>query len=68
MNGLRGGTVWKTSLSAVLALFLAACATTGNFCDVAGPIRPSALDQMTDGTKRQILAHNEFGAHSCGWR
>jgi len=39
-----------------------------DFCLVASPIRPSVEDQMTDGTKRQILAHNEYGARACNWR
>ena len=28
-------------------------------CDWVMPIRPSQLDQLTDGTVAQILAHNE---------
>ncbi|AVX04362.1 hypothetical protein MXMO3_01837 [Maritalea myrionectae] len=47
---------------------LSGCATvTGNFCDVADPIRPSVSDDFTIGTQRQILAHNEYGARACGW-
>jgi hypothetical protein len=37
-------------------------------CDWAVPIRPSRADQLTDGTARQILIHNETGARLCGWR
>lgn len=50
---------------------IAGCATTtapGDFCLVAKPIRPSVDDTVTDGTKRQIVAHNTYGARSCGWR
>jgi hypothetical protein len=48
---------------------IAGCATTsGDFCDVASAIRPSVDDSVTDGTKRQIIAHNEFGAKVCGWK
>lgn len=74
---LRGGPEgyffdMKTTISVLLAgaiaLLLAGCATTsGNFCDVAAAIRPSVDDAMTDGTKRQILAHNEYGARACNW-
>lgn len=54
---------------AILApIFLAGCATnSGNFCIVAEPIRPSVHDTLTDGTVRQILAHDEAGAKLCGW-
>lgn len=54
----------------LILVSLAGCATTpsGDFCDVASVIRPSVQDQMTDGTKRQLLAHNEYGARSCGWK
>lgn len=37
-------------------------------CDWAAPTRPSRADQLTDGTARQILAHNETGAQLCGWQ
>lgn len=37
-------------------------------CDWAAPIRPSRADQLTDGTARQILTHNETGARLCGWQ
>lgn len=39
----------------------------GLFCDVADPINPSRKDRMTDGTKVQILDHNEYGKGACGW-
>ena len=54
-----------------IAVFLAGCATEpgASFeCDWAEPIRPSQADQLTDGTARQILNHNETGARLCGWR
>jgi len=34
---------------------------------VAEPIRPSHADKLTDGTARQILAHDLKGAKLCGW-
>lgn len=53
----------------ILCATLAGCATAprGNFCDVAEAIRPSVEDKLSDGTARQILRHNEFGAATCGW-
>lgn len=59
----------KTSALIIMALLLAGCsATAGNFCQVSVPIRPSASDSLTDGTARQILTHNEYGARVCAWR
>lgn len=54
----------------LIMVSLAGCATvpSGDFCDVASVIRPSVQDQMTDGTKRQLLAHNEYGARVCAWK
>jgi len=52
------------------AVLLAGCATEVSLrtdCDWAVPIRPSTRDQLTDGTARQILGHNETGAEVCGW-
>lgn len=40
----------------------------GDFCDVAAAIRPSRQDKLTDGTERQILKHDEYGAKVCGWK
>lgn len=41
---------------------------TSQFCLVSSPIRPSTADKLTDSTKRQILAHDEYGQHACGWK
>ena len=52
------------------ALLLAGCQTpSGNFCDVAEPIRPSqaTLAAMTDAEVEEALRHNELGAELCGW-
>lgn len=38
------------------------------FCSTAGPIFPSRKDVLTDGTKRQIVLHNELGVSLCGWQ
>ena len=61
------------ALLSVIVALLAGCATDDlrpgqMVCDWAAPIRPSRADQLTDGTARQILAHNETGAKLCGWR
>lgn len=59
----------RTSALIILALLLAGCsATAGNFCQVSLPIRPSASDNLTDGTARQVLTHNQYGQRVCGWR
>lgn len=52
-----------------LAVSLAGCGIkiTGE-CDWASPIRPAQADQLTPGTQRQILTHNETGAKLCGWQ
>ncbi len=49
---------------------LASCASNGARIDPCGPWRPilvSRADTLTDGTARQILAHNETGARLCDW-
>lgn len=38
------------------------------FCSVATPFYPSRKDVLTDGTKRQIVTHNEIGVRLCGWQ
>lgn len=58
----------RLMLAALAILLLTACTTTGSFCDVSAPIRPSTTDQLTEGTARQLLVHNQFGATTCGWR
>ena len=52
------------------ALLLAGCGTDGRATDCAWarPIYVSRSDTLTDGTARQILAHNETGKTMCGWR
>lgn len=57
----------RWTMMLLIASFVSGCAT-GNFCDVANPIRPSANDNQTPETKRQILTHNAIGAELCGWR
>lgn len=59
--------MWLASL-----ILLAGCATAGpatdSFCAVAKPILISKADVLTEGTARQVLEHNEYGAAKCGWR
>ena len=55
----------------VIAVLTTGCATDPGVisgCDWAEPIRPSQADQLSEGTARQILTHNETGAALCGWR
>ncbi|QEQ94787.1 hypothetical protein pEpSNUABM08_40 [Erwinia phage pEp_SNUABM_08] len=35
---------------------------------MATPFYPSRKDVLTDGTKRQIVTHNEIGVRLCGWQ
>ena len=51
-------------------LLLASCKTTGSFCDIAKPIRPTAeqIEEMTDAQVADLLAHNEKGRALCRWR
>ena len=57
-------------LLAILTL-LTACETAGpatdGFCAVSSPIMVSKRDSLTEGTARQILAHNEYGKKKCRW-
>jgi uncharacterized lipoprotein YajG len=51
-------------------ILLTACASgpaTEGFCATAKPIMVSRSDVLTDGTARQILAHNEYGERVCAW-
>jgi hypothetical protein len=60
---------WTVTWLACLTL-LASCASGGAGIDPCGPWRPilvSRSDALTEGTARQILAHNEAGARLCGW-
>lgn len=50
---------------------LAGCQTTsGSFCDIARPQRPSAaeIEAMSDARVAEVLAHNRKGQKLCGWR
>ena len=59
----------RMMMLACLAGSLAGCGISfGADCDWAEPILPSRADQLTPGTQRQILAHNEVGSKLCGWQ
>ncbi len=51
---------------ALIVVLLSGCATSGSYCDIARPVRPSVEDQMTSETKRQILTENEKLQKLCG--
>ncbi len=51
---------------ALIVVLLSGCATSGSYCDIARPVRPSVEDQMTPETKRQILTENEKRQMLCG--
>lgn len=50
---------------ALTTLSASGCATSGSYCDLARAIRPSVADNLTEGTKRQILAENEKLSKIC---
>ena len=48
-------------------VLMTGCATvSGNYCEVARPVRPSVADTLTADTARQILTENEKLAKLCG--
>ena len=60
---------WSVMWPVALTLLLTSCATGGG-TDPCGPWRPilvSRQDVLTEGTARQVLAHNETGRRLCGW-
>jgi hypothetical protein len=64
---------FKLWLLLPLLLLLASCATTGGCvtkpdpCAGWSPIYVSRTDVLSDGTAKQILAHDEHGKQVCGW-
>ena len=50
----------------LIGVFVGGCVTSGNYCDVARPIRPSLDDAMTPETQRQILIENTKLHELCG--
>lgn len=51
---------------ALMTLLASGCATSGSYCDIARPVRPSFEDSLTSETKRQILTENEKLQKLCG--
>lgn len=64
--------MWLRSMGVATMLFVAACQTTtsGSFCDIARPQRPSAAEiaAMSDARVAQVLALNRKGQKLCGWK
>lgn len=56
-----------------LVLLLTSCEITGratkpdDLCKAWAPIYISSHDSLTDGTRSQVLAHDETGHRLCGW-
>lgn len=59
---------WVASILLLSTLALVGGCVTGNYCDVARPVRPSVEDRLTEGTARQILAENTKLETLCGVR
>jgi hypothetical protein len=61
----------KTIVTFAGLLALASCQTTsGSFCDIAKPVRPSKqiVSQLSDAEVAQLVAHNRKGQRLCGWQ
>lgn len=61
----------KTTLLLASLILLGACENghvTSNPCDGWTPFRPRPADVLTPETARWGLAHNGYGARTCGWR
>lgn len=56
----------KLTMLTLIGVFVGGCVTSGNYCDVARPIRPSMDDAMTPETQRQILTENTKLHELCG--
>lgn len=55
----------------LMLAFASGCArTSGDFCDVSKPFRPTAdaVAAMSDREKADILKHNRLGEDQCGWK
>lgn len=62
-----GALKWLLPFGSIL---LVSCQSSGSFCDIAKPYRPTAeqIEQMTDEQVSQLLGHNQRGQALCGWR
>ncbi len=61
----------RSLMIAALALLLASCASTGNFCDIAGGphrVTDNTLSRMSDAEVKQELSYNKKGERLCGWK
>lgn len=64
-------TVVRYTLAGLCFIFLISCQTTsGSFCQIAKPIRPSKAEiaALSDAQVTDLLAHNRKGQRLCGWR
>lgn len=63
--------IMRGTLAALSLILLVSCQTTsGTFCDIARPQRPSAaeIEAMSDARVADVLAHNLKGKKLCGWK
>jgi hypothetical protein len=61
----------KAGLVIAICLGLASCTeSTAGTCAGWAPIRLSAdeVSHLSDETLRQVVAHNQHGANTCGWK
>ena len=61
----------KTTLLLASLILLAGCGSgpvTSDHCDGWTAFRPRAADILTPETARWGLAHNGYGARTCGWQ
>lgn len=59
------------TIAFIAMVALSACQTTsGSFCDIARPQRPSPAEivAMSDARVADVLAHNRKGQKLCGWK
>lgn len=58
------------ALALIALLTLAGCQTSGSFCQLLQPERPSQAEiaVMSDERAAEILARNRLGQRLCGWR
>ncbi|TPK73324.1 hypothetical protein FJ950_29160 [Mesorhizobium sp. B2-3-14] len=57
-------------LASVVAVISGCTTAKGGFCAVSSPLRLSvaAVDALSDGEVKALLAHNRKGERLCGWK
>lgn len=61
----------RYTLAGLSLMALASCNTTsGSFCDISKPIRPTKAEiaALSDAAVTAILEHNAKGQRLCGWK